>query len=548
MQYVRELAERINQYNDLLSQWIRIRQGVVTLNVESFPVQGVFDIVSKGSRGFIQKGVELDVVKSDAVVRADRVLTLFMINTLAYNARKFTPAGGKVTVQAAQGDDYVEISVTDTGVGLSEDDVRLIRDERVFDPDQIGQGERQGKGSGFGLMNCKGIIEKYRNADDLFKVCSFNVESTPGKGSRFSFRLPKGIKRALMLLVLLCSGLSAHSQEAQDSLLVKAYDYANQTYLCNTRGQFEEALLYADSAFDALNREVRSTETRFDGSIRNIDRLYDEYGRLKKVSLPFIGEAPLFWNTYGYDVYDRIRSIEEASGRETSYSYSGNSITTTRDNISTTKNYDALGNLISATDPAGTISYNLSADGQPSSITAPGNITTSFVYDEYRRQTGMNDPGFGLVTREYDASGNISKETFVNGNSEQYEYDAYNRLIRTISINLTTSYTYNENNELTGVSNNNGSSMSFTYDNYGNLASFRENGKDGKWLQKDYTYASGNVNSTTYTSQSGELAIENYYYSNGHLSEVRLNGTTPIFKLNKENAVGLPTEVVTGNI
>ena len=255
MQYVRELAERINQYNDLLSQWIRIRQGVVTLNVESFPVQGVFDIVSKGSRGFIQKGVELDVVKSDAVVRADRVLTLFMINTLADNARKFTPAGGKVTVQAAQGDDYVEISVTDTGVGLSEDDVRLIRDERVFDPDQIGQGERQGKGSGFGLMNCKGIIEKYRKADDLFKVCSFNVESTPGKGSRFSFRLPKGIKRALMLLVLLCSGLSAHSQEAQDSLLVKAYDYANQTYLCNTRGQFEEALLYADSAFDALNRD-----------------------------------------------------------------------------------------------------------------------------------------------------------------------------------------------------------------------------------------------------------------------------------------------------
>ena len=33
LQYVRELAERINQYNDLLSQWIRIRQGVVALNV-----------------------------------------------------------------------------------------------------------------------------------------------------------------------------------------------------------------------------------------------------------------------------------------------------------------------------------------------------------------------------------------------------------------------------------------------------------------------------------------------------------------------------------
>ena len=258
LQYVRELAERINQYNDLLSQWIRIRQGVVALNVESFPVQELFEIVKKSGRGFSQKGVELNVVNSDAVVRADRVLTLFMINTLADNARKFTPGGGKVVVEAVQGDDYVEISVSDTGVGLSEDDVRLIRDERVFDPDRIGHGERQGKGSGFGLMNCKGIIEKYRKSDDLFKVCSFNVESKPGKGSRFSFRLPKGVRRALMVLMILCSGVTARAQEAfnmQDSLLVTAYNYANQTYLCNTEGRFEEALAYADSAFDALNRD-----------------------------------------------------------------------------------------------------------------------------------------------------------------------------------------------------------------------------------------------------------------------------------------------------
>ena len=252
LQYVRELAERINEYNDLLSQWIRIRQGVVALNIESFPVQQLFDIVSRSSRSFMQKGVELDVISTDAVVRADRVLTLFMINTLADNARKFTPAGGKVTVEAQQGDDYVEISVSDTGVGLSEEDVHLIRDEKVLDPERIGQGHSQGKGSGFGLMNCKGIIEKYRKADDLFHVCSFNVESTQGKGSRFSFRLPKGLRRALSILLILCAGMTARAQDA-DSLIYKAYDYANQAYLCNTEGRFEEALMYADSAFSALN-------------------------------------------------------------------------------------------------------------------------------------------------------------------------------------------------------------------------------------------------------------------------------------------------------
>lgn len=253
LQYVRELAERINQYNDLLAQWIRIRQGVVNLNVESFQVQSLFDIVSHGSRSFGQKGVELEVAPTDAVVRADRVLTLFMINTLADNARKFTPAGGKVHIEAVQADDYVEISVADTGVGLSADDVRRLTEEKVYDPSQIGQGDK-GKGSGFGLMNCKGIIEKYRKADDLFRVCSFNVESTPGKGSRFSFRLPKGIKRAFALLILICSGLTTRAQSS-DSLLVEAYNYANQTYLCNTEGRFEDALLYADSAFAVLNED-----------------------------------------------------------------------------------------------------------------------------------------------------------------------------------------------------------------------------------------------------------------------------------------------------
>ena len=258
LEYVRELAERINQYNDLLSQWIRIRQGVVTLNVESFPVQTLFDIVSRGSRSFLQKGVELNVCDTDAVVRADRVLTLFMINTLADNARKFTPAGGRVTVEALQADEYVEISVSDTGVGLSEDDVRQICESKVFDPDRIGQGQHQGKGSGFGLMNCKGIIEKYRKSDDLFRVCSFNVESVPGKGSRFSFRLPKGIRRALTVLLILFAGVTAQAQDTdmlQDSLLVKAYNYANQTYLYNTEGHFADAIIYADSAFDALNRD-----------------------------------------------------------------------------------------------------------------------------------------------------------------------------------------------------------------------------------------------------------------------------------------------------
>lgn len=255
LQYIGELAGYINSYNDLLASWIQMRRGAVNLNVESFPLQPLLDIVSHSSRSFMLKGVELDVQPSDSVVRADRVLTLFMLNTLADNARKFTPAGGRVTVSAVELDDCVELSVQDTGVGLSTEDVRRLTEEKVYDPESIGNG-LEGKGSGFGLMNCRGIMDKYRKSDAVFSVCRFSVESVPGSGSRFSFRLPKGIRRALSLLLLIAAGTGVKAQtNPEDSLIVKAYSYAEKAYNCNIASDYRMAVTYADSAFMCLNSD-----------------------------------------------------------------------------------------------------------------------------------------------------------------------------------------------------------------------------------------------------------------------------------------------------
>ena len=98
------------------------------------------------------------------------------------------------------------------------------------------------------------------------------------------------------------------------------------------------------------------------------------------------GSSATAWNIYSYDTYDRLTAISEPSGRKTTHGYSGNSITTVEDGISVKRTYDALGNLISVVDPAGTITYNLRPDGQPSSIVAPGNVTTSFGYDGFGRR------------------------------------------------------------------------------------------------------------------------------------------------------------------
>lgn len=302
------------------------------------------------------------------------------------------------------------------------------------------------------------------------------------------------------------------------------------------------------NVYDAINREVRKSECRMDGTMKNIDKIYDSYGNLYKESVPFTGTSASLWNTYEYDNYDRILSCTESSGRETTYSYDKNNITIETANVSTTKTYDAQGNLISVTDPAGTILYNLDADGQPSSIVAPGDIVTSFGYDEYRRQTSMTDPSHGTITYEYDAAGNISKETIANGTTSQYQYDRYNRLIKKTNSEFVTSFTYNSTNELTGIASGNGTSKSFVYDGSGRLLRVKENGVDDKWLQKNYTYTDGNISSIKYTSQLGVLATENYIYSNGHLIEGKLNGTTSIFKVTKENELGQPTDIVTGGI
>lgn len=273
LDYISELITKINEYNDILACWIKMRQGELSLSVENFGLDELFSVIAKGRRTFEQKHQQLTVMPTQAVVKADKSLTLFMINTLAENARKYTPEGGCIEVKAEETDTYVEISVTDNGPGLSADDISLILDSKVYDSSSIGlstatdaSGLRKQKGHGFGLMNCKGIIEKYRKTNPIFNVCLFSIESKLGKGSRFYFRLPKGIRKSIGVGLLFlfswmgtaCSGQAGDKTAAApvmeyDSLLVKANNYANLVYDCNINGCYQEALMLADSVFHYMN-------------------------------------------------------------------------------------------------------------------------------------------------------------------------------------------------------------------------------------------------------------------------------------------------------
>ena len=308
--------------------------------------------------------------------------------------------------------------------------------------------------------------------------------------------------------------------------------------------QCESGHPWTKTYYDALGKETASSGLNFDYSEPRIEKQYDSYGRLSKVSLPYIGTAASNWNTYQYDSYDRPVKLTEASGRTTSYSYSGNNVTTTSDGITSTQTFDNQGNLISVTDPGGTITYNLRPDGQPSSIVAPGNVTTSFTYDSYGRRLSIVDPSAGTKSCTYDAAGNIATEINANGKTIFYWYDFSNRLVGKVQPEFTTLYGYNLDGLLSSESSYNGTSTTWEYDSFGRLYKEKETGQDGKWLEKVYLYANSYLASTHYTSsQSGPIVTENYYYDAGHLKEIKLNGSTSIWRLTGVNAFGQSTGV-----
>ena len=256
--YISELADEINSLNEQLSRWIKTSQGMVQLTIETFPLSEVFDMLERSVPSFAMRGITLAVSSTDAVVKADKALTFFMLNTLADNACKFTPEGGQVALSAMVDDEYVELSVTDTGVGMSAEDISHILHEKVYDAGAIGQNLssdwRERKGSGFGLLNCKGIIDKYRKASPLFDVCCMGIDSKEGKGSRFWFRLPKGVRRMLAVLcLLLTQSVAVLATESYSSLLTLASAFADSVYYANVDGRYQNALIYGDSALHYLN-------------------------------------------------------------------------------------------------------------------------------------------------------------------------------------------------------------------------------------------------------------------------------------------------------
>jgi two-component system, sensor histidine kinase and response regulator len=132
------------------------------------------------------KKIELINSLSDNIVAcADRNMLQTIIRNLVQNAIKFTDSGGRVEINAVALQDHIEISVSDNGVGITEEDKqKLFGSDLNFSM----QGTENEGGSGLGLMLCKEFVEKHGGI--------IWVESQAGTGSKFVFTLPKSTKNS----------------------------------------------------------------------------------------------------------------------------------------------------------------------------------------------------------------------------------------------------------------------------------------------------------------------------------------------------------------
>jgi two-component system, OmpR family, phosphate regulon sensor histidine kinase PhoR len=182
--YLALIKNSLNKLDTLLIQFLDF------LKIESKEYEPVFyplDIVTALSRNIEdvkvlaeKKGLDIlfEYPETISPVYADLMMLNRIITNLLDNAIKYTGYGGTITVQVLDSSDGIVIQITDTGIGISESHIR-----EIFNP--FYRVLRDSEGSGLGLFIVKTMVEAHNG-----KIL---VKSVPGKGSSFSFTLPKHI-------------------------------------------------------------------------------------------------------------------------------------------------------------------------------------------------------------------------------------------------------------------------------------------------------------------------------------------------------------------
>jgi PAS domain S-box-containing protein len=177
-----ESAKKISQLLENLLEWAQMQNGSISYAPKELSLSIIVsENIEQINQRAIQKGITIrsEVPENQKVLADERMINTILRNLLS-NAVKFTRKDGKVTVKSkAISNDMIEISVHDTGVGISDNNIaKLFKiDEKVSSIGTDGESS-----TGLGLLLCKEFVEKH--GGKIF------VESELRKGSKFSFWLP----------------------------------------------------------------------------------------------------------------------------------------------------------------------------------------------------------------------------------------------------------------------------------------------------------------------------------------------------------------------
>jgi signal transduction histidine kinase len=141
-----------------LFAWASLQMDTMTISLVDVDLEEIArETVQDAAEASAEKNISLFVNCSGIQVRAHRDMLAAVLRNLVSNAVKFTLPGGTVTIAACQGNDFVEIEVTDTGVGMHPN---KISDLFKLDQRTSTNGTAGEEGSGFGLLLCHDLVER----------------------------------------------------------------------------------------------------------------------------------------------------------------------------------------------------------------------------------------------------------------------------------------------------------------------------------------------------------------------------------------------------
>lgn len=178
---IHESAEEIYDLLDNLLKWSITQTEGITHDpkiIDLAPV--VEENFSLMRQSAVNKNIKLkSEIENDTLLFADINMVNTIIRNLLSNAVKYTSKGGQVTVSSKEKGRFIEVTISDTGIGISEEDLREIFHLHMK---YSKLGTNKEKGTGIGLILCKDFVEKHGG--------KIRVESKPGEGSQFTFTLP----------------------------------------------------------------------------------------------------------------------------------------------------------------------------------------------------------------------------------------------------------------------------------------------------------------------------------------------------------------------